>query len=69
MCYSVQEASKILKVPYSSVRRWVSRHNISATMGITGKMYITEEGLEELRSIASVKQQIKDIEIIRFGRR
>ena len=67
MCYSVQEASRILKVPYSSVRRWVSRHNISATMGITGKMYITEEGLEELRSIVSVKNQIKEIVRQRFN--
>ena len=67
MCYSIQEASKILKVPYSSVRRWVSRHNISATMGITGKTYITEEGLEELRTIASVKNQIKEIVRQRFN--
>ena len=66
MCYSVQEASKLLKVPYSSVRRWVSRHNISATTGITGKTYITEEGLEELRSIVSVKNQIKEIVRQRF---
>ena len=66
MCYSIQEASKILKVPYSSVRRWVSRHNISATTGITGKTYITEEGLEELRSIVSVKNQIKEIVRQRF---
>ena len=61
MCYSVQEASKILQVPYSSVRRWLTRHNISATTGITGKTYITEEGLEELRTIVSVKNQIKEI--------
>ena len=67
MCYSVQEASRILKVPYSSVRRWVSRHNISATTGITGKTYITEEGLEELRSIVSVKNQIKEIVRQRFN--
>ena len=67
MCYSIQEASKILKVPYSSVRRWVSRHNISATTGITGKTYITEEGLEELRSIVSVKNQIKEIVRQRFN--
>ena len=67
MCYSVQEASKLLKVPYSSVRRWVSRHNISATTGITGKTYITEEGLEELRSIVSVKNQIKEIVRQRFN--
>ena len=66
MCYSVQEASRILKVPYSSVRRWVARHNISATTGITGKTYITEEGLEELRSIVSVKNQIKEIVRQRF---
>ena len=67
MCYSVQEASRILKVPYSSVRRWVARHNISATTGITGKTYITEEGLEELRSIVSVKNQIKEIVRQRFN--
>ena len=67
MCYSIQDASKILQVPYSSVRRWVSRHNISATMGITGKMYITEEGLEELRSIVSVKNQINEIVRQRFN--
>ena len=67
MCYSVQDASKILQVPYSSVRRWVTRHNISATMGITGKTYITEEGLEELRTIASVKNQIKEIVRQRFN--
>ena len=66
MCYSVQDASKILQVPYSSVRRWVTRHNISATTGITGKTYITEEGLEELRTIASVKNQIKEIVRQRF---
>ena len=66
MCYSIQEASKILKVPYSSVRRWVSRHNISATTGITGKTYITEEGLEEGRSSVSVKNQIKEIVRQRF---
>ena len=67
MCYSVQEASKILQVPYSSVRRWVTRHNISATTGITGKTYITEEGLEELRTIVSVKNQIKEIVRQRFN--
>ena len=67
MCYSVQEASKILQVPYSSVRRWVTRHNISATTGITGKTYITEEGLEELRTIVSVKNQIKEIVGQRFN--
>ena len=67
MCYSIQDASKILQVPYSSVRRWVTRHNISATTGITGKTYITEEGLEELRTIASVKNQIKEIVRQRFN--
>ena len=69
MCYSVQEASKILRVPYSSVRRWVFRHNISATTGVTGKVYITEEGLEELRSIAAVKNQIKEIVALRFAKK
>ena len=67
MCYSVQDASKILRVPYSSIRRWITRHNISSTTGITGKTYITEEGLEELRSIVSVKNQIKEIVRQRFN--
>ena len=62
MCYSVQEASKLLKVPYSSVRRWVSKHNLSATTGITGKTYITEDGMETLRTIVKIKRQIKAIE-------
>lgn len=62
MGYSVQEASKVLKVPYSSVRRWVSRHNISVTTGITGKTYITQDGMEELKTIVTIKRQIKAIE-------
>lgn len=69
MYYSIQEASKILSVPYSSVARWVIRHNVSATTSISGKIRIGEEGLEELRSIASVKQQIRKIEEQRFGKK
>jgi virulence-associated protein VapD len=67
MGYSVQEASKILRMPYSSIRRWVSRHNVSVTTGITGKVYITEEGMEELRTIVSIKNQIKEIVRQRFN--
>jgi transposase len=69
MGYSVQEASLILRVPYSTVRRWLVRHNISTTNSITNKPRITEEGLEELRSISAVKNQIKEIVALRFAQK
>ena len=69
MYYNVQEISKILQVPYSTVKRWLERHQISTTTNISGKIRSGEEGLEELRSIALVKQQIREIEELRFGKK
>ena len=55
-------------MPYSTIVRWVARHNVSFTKSIGGKVRISEEGLKELRNVASVKEQIREIEFRQFGK-
>lgn len=60
--YSIQEISRLLKVPYSNIVRWLHKYSVSVVTGPTGKLRVTEMGLDELQSILAAKQQIKDIE-------
>ena len=59
----------MLEVPYSTLRMWLLRHKISVVTGATGMVRITDKGLEELRNIALVKQQIHEIEELRFKKK
>lgn len=66
--YSVQEVSMMIKIPYSTIKMWLQRHKISTVTGATGQIRITEQGLKEIRSIALVKKQIREIEEQQFGK-
>jgi len=56
----------MLKVKETTLRRWLAKFNISVSVSPYGKVLVTEEGIEELRSIVSVKNQIKELEQMRF---
>ena len=66
--YSVQEVSMMIKIPYSTIKMWLQRHKISTVTGATGQVRITEQGLKEIRSIALVKKQIREMEEQQFGK-
>ena len=66
--YSVQEVSMMIKIPYSTIKMWLQRHKISTVTGATGQVRITEQGLKEIRSIALVKKQIREMEEQEFGK-
>ena len=66
--YSVQEVSMMIKIPYSTIKMWLQRHKISTVTGATGQVRITEQGLKEIRSIALVKKQIREMEKQQFGK-
>ena len=66
--YSVQEVSMMIKIPYSTIKMWLQRHKISTVTGATGQVRITEQGLKEIRSIALIKKQIREMEEQQFGK-
>lgn len=68
MFYNISDISKITQIPYSTLRRWVLAHNVSATTSVSGKKLVSEEGLEQIRSMAAYYEKIKELQKIRFGR-
>ena len=64
--YTVNDVGRMLKVKETTLRRWLEKYKVTVSVSEYGTVLVTEEGLEELRSIVSVKNQIKELEQMRF---
>lgn len=66
MWHTVNDVGRMLEVKETTLRRWLTKFNVSVSVNQYGTVLVTEEGVEELRSIISVKNQIKELEELRF---
>lgn len=56
MYYSQFEACKVLGIAYTTLRRWVKKYQIEYRLSVAGKVRLSEESVDILRTIRSVKQ-------------
>lgn len=63
MYYTVNDAGRILNITETTLRRWLTKYKVDVSVSPFGKVLITPQGMDDLRTIISVNEKIRELEM------
>jgi len=61
--YCITDVCKMLNIGETTLRRWITKYKVDVSVSPFGKVLVTPQGMEDLRNIIAVNENIRDLEM------